>query len=132
MLAPQIAWPADGPLSEAELRSEIRSLCDSAQALHERAQELFDRLPEPPDGEFEDEVPPSVYFVLVNAVSMITDHVPEILKSVDRQFVATPESLRGEWLEDQLKRIGGRFGGRDAKEARQRVVAAVGRIDLDE
>ena len=128
--AQQIAWPADCPLTEAELRSEIRSLCDSARAVHERAEELFGRLPESRDDEFESEVPPSIYFALYDAVSILMD-VPEILKSAERELAATPESLRDTWLESQLRRIPDRIGGREADKARDRVVAAVGRLDLD-
>ncbi len=128
--AQQTAWPAQCPLSEANLRAEIRALSDSAKALEERARKLFARLPEPPHAEYECEVPPSLYFTLVDAVVAAEDDAQTLREELDDGLAATPESLRDKWLSSQLSRIGKRFG-READEARDRVVGAVCRLELE-
>ncbi len=129
--AQQIAWPAKCPLSESELREEIKALSDSAKALEDRARGLYARLPEPPDAEFEGEVPPSLYFVLVVAVAVAEDYAQNLREELDRGLAATPERLRDKWLSSQLSRIGRHPRGREADKASDRVVGAVRRVESE-
>ncbi len=113
----QTAWPAECPLSEPELRGEIRALLDGLKALQDRAEALYARLPDPPDAEIEGEMPQSIYGALTDAASMAGGNTPEILKYLDSRLRETPESLCGEWLGEQLERCGGLTGDPGAARA---------------
>ncbi len=105
----QIAWPEACPLSEPELRGEIETLqgelkaiYGEIEALSNRARELYERLPEPPSAE-DSEVPQSLYFALTDALDAIADTPEDALSYVEKRLAETPESLRQEWLRDELK-----------------------------
>ena len=77
--AGQTAWPENCPLSQSELRAKARSLVDEARALEaeveslsQRAQEIYDSLPEPPAAECEAELPQSVYYALYDCLSVLS------------------------------------------------------------
>ncbi len=109
--AGQIAWPEACPLSEAEVRGEIEALYGEVktiygelEALRNRARKLYDKLPEPPDAEFKDEVPRSIYYALTDAVSMIMDTPEDALSYVEDLLAETPERLRRQWLRSQVEK----------------------------
>ncbi|MCP4054632.1 MAG: hypothetical protein GY739_16560 [Mesoflavibacter sp.] len=109
MDATQRLWPDDCPLSEAELRSELRSFLPEIEVLSRRARALYERLPEPPDYQLKDEsgdiadVPNSLYFMLLNALSFLfEDALEQSAALIEDALAETPESIRVYWLEQQI------------------------------
>ncbi len=110
MIADQLVWPADSPLSETEIRGEVVAMLaeleviqEQYRALAQRAEALSTRLPNPPDQELEFEVPTSVYGHLHDMV--VTFHSDLAVDEADdmRGMLAkTPEGLRKQWLQNML------------------------------
>ena len=125
----QIAWPVECSHSETEIRDELKALVDGFKALRDRARVLFAGLPEPPDAEFESEVPPSVYFTLVDAVALAEENTSDILEFLDKRVTATAESLRNEWLITLLERTGEWPNGKKVSEAIEKLARVVRKTD---
>ncbi len=109
--AAQIAWPEACPLSEADLRGEIEALYGKlktiygeVEALSNRARELYQKLPESPQAEFDGEVPRSIYYALTDALTMIGDTPEDASSYVGDLLAETPESLRRQWLRSEIKK----------------------------
>ena len=95
----QKAWPEDAPLSEAELREELKTVHGALKLIIRRMKDLYDRLPDP--GYLEkidtDEVPGSIYVELLSTVGWVRDELPDIEGVVRDSLEETPESLWDSW-----------------------------------
>ncbi len=109
---PLAAWPEDCPLSEVELRAEMRTVAADIRALDQRVRALFERLPEP--AEYDDlevhdrrEFPTGVYYELHFALFGLLE---EGLwsETAEEALEQTPESLRQRWLEERRAMVEGR------------------------
>ncbi len=115
MIADQLAWPADAPLSETELRAKLEELVVEFEtvlvqkrSLVERATVLLDTLPDATEREMEAEVPLSVYGCLNIALASFEGVAMEdSLAEVTSALADTPESLRAQWLRRLLTDVRG-------------------------
>ncbi len=132
ILAGQTGWPEDCPMSEPELRAEVQTLLDDAKALQESlealkdsARELYARLPEAASAELEGELPPSIYFALVDCVSFIIDEdgVNGItgISYLEERLDDTPETMRIDWLKYHLKNSVSALSDGETREALEEI-----------
>ncbi len=110
--AAQTRWPEDCPLSDEDLRGELRSLLEEIGGLSLRAKGLYERLPEPREFQLDDldEVPESLYCMLYNALShLFDDGLAGSTRVIEDALAVTPEAIRMDWLDrqlpDRLKRL---------------------------
>ncbi len=103
--AAQTRWPEECPLSDEELRGELRSLLAEVGSLSQRAKALCGRLPEPHEFQLDDldAVPESLYLMLYNALSYLIDEgLERSTKVIEDALVVTPEGIRADWLDRRL------------------------------
>ncbi len=109
VITAQSTWPEGCPVSESDLKQELRSIRDSVCRLEATAKGLLDGLPDPAEYDYKniDDVPPSVYCHLHGTLAFLTDQgLKELGDDIEAALAATPESLREAWLASTLPREG--------------------------
>ncbi len=131
----QTSWPPDCPLSESEMRAELESILAEARsiksdldALRARGRKILKDLPEEeaPDGYWGR--PVSVYYALTDAIDCLCDdncRSDLSLSFAERMAVATPESLRAEWLQRTFNNVLKKLDHPDTRDQLERVRAAL-------
>ena len=107
-LPPQVAtWPAE--VEEDALRAALRGFQAELRGVAQRASELLGSLPDPEEFVHMDEpeisvadFPPSLYLKLSGAVDRVAEDAAELAQAVESALAATPESLRAEWVAQNI------------------------------
>ncbi len=101
----QSLWLEDCPLSDQELRAEMREVLAEIDRLARRVGTLRDRLPNPHEFQFDnlDDLPASLYLRLHSALSfLLDDSLKRSAEVISEALAATPEGIRTDWLNRQL------------------------------